>query len=333
MFIDNVVRLHGVPREVVSDREVRFQDFWTEVTQRMGTKLLKSTAFHPQTDGLAENSNKTITKYLKAYATHSPEDWDEMLPLAEFAYNSSVHRSTKMTPFRLDLGRDPEIPLSALAAAARTRGNKPSSSSLRGREFADRLQRLLRVAQDALRDAQDGQVAEANRFRRPVNDSIKKGAKVFLDAKDLPITYANVRPNRRKLIHRYLGPYQIVRMTNPNAVELDLPNDMAIHDVVNVSRLKLDRTDDERIYVTPPPPVRTSRSGTSYLIEGIVGHQPDEDRKAGWKYHVKWEGWDAKDNTWEPEANLAGGKPLLEEYWKKLGGRPGVALKRGCKRR
>jgi hypothetical protein len=130
LFIDNVIRLHGVPEEVVSDRDVRFQDFWTEVTRRMGTKLLKSTAFHPQTDGLAENSNKTITEYLKAYATHSPDNWDEMLPLAEFAYNSSVHRSTKMTPFRLDLGYDPQIPLNALARAARQ--GRPSASTLQG---------------------------------------------------------------------------------------------------------------------------------------------------------------------------------------------------------
>jgi hypothetical protein len=98
LFVDNVVRLHGVPKEVVSDRDVRCQDVWTEVTTRLGTRLLKSTAFHPQTDGLAENSNKTCTKYLKAFATHSSEAWDQMLPVAEFAYNSSVHRSTKMTP-------------------------------------------------------------------------------------------------------------------------------------------------------------------------------------------------------------------------------------------
>jgi hypothetical protein len=246
-----------------------------------------------------------------------PDDWDEMLPLAEFAYNSSVHRSTKMTPFRLDLGWDPEIPLSALATAARPRsGAKPSASTLKGQEFADRLERLLGTAHDALLDAQDGQVAEANRQRQPVDKRIKVGASAFLDAKNLPITYANVRPNRRKLIHRYLGPYKIVRMVNSNAVELDLPNDMKIHDVVNVSRLKVDRTDNsnERIYVTPLPPVRTSRSGTTHIIEAIVGHRPDEDKRAGWKYHVKWEGWDSKDNTWEPEANLSGAKAMVEKY-------------------
>jgi hypothetical protein len=141
------------------------------------------------------------------------------------------------------------------------------------------LKRILRVSQDYLMDAQNSQAAEANRHRQRVDPHIKAGAKVVLDAKDLPITYANVRPGSRKLIHRYLGPYEVVRFINPNAVELDLPNDMKIHDVINVSRLKAARANDERIEITPPPPVRTSRAGTSYVIEAIVGHRPDEDKK------------------------------------------------------
>jgi hypothetical protein len=68
-------------------------------------------------------------------------------------------------------------------------------------------------------------------------------------------------------------------LINLNAGELDLPNYMATHDVVNVSRLKVDRTELERIYVTPPPPVRSSRSGTSYIIEAIVAHRKDEKGK------------------------------------------------------
>jgi hypothetical protein len=234
-----------------------------------------------------------------------------------------------MAPFEADLGYTPALPLDSIAALS----GKQSKSSLQGGEFANHLERVLRVAQDRLIDAQDTQAAEANRHRRPVDQRVKVGASVFLDAKDLPITYANVRPNRRKLIHHYLGPYKIVRMVNSNAVELDLPNDMKIHDVVNVSRLKVDRTDNERIYVTPPPPVRTSRSGTTHIIEAIVGHRPDEDRRTGWKYHVKWEGWDPKDNTWEPEANLAGAKAMVDKYWETQGGRPGGVRPGGGRKR
>jgi hypothetical protein len=153
-----------------------------------------------------------------------------------------------------------------------------------------------------------------------------------LDAKDLPITYANVRTGSRRLIHRYLGPYEVVRFINPNAVELDLPNDMKVHDVINVSRLKADRTNNERIYITHPPPVRTSRTGTSYVIEAIVGHRPNE-KKGTWEYEVKWEGWDAKDNTCETEADVARAKVMLRDYWAKQGGKPRASRKKARRRR
>lgn len=310
MFIDTVIRLHGVPREIVSDRDVRFQDFWRSVTSRLGTKLCQSTSFHPQTDGLAESANKTVVKYLKAFATHDNSQWDRFLPLAEFAYNSAVNRSTKMTPFELDLGYNPQLPLDAALTVQQHR----SGSAMQGSQFVDRLQRLLLVAQDNLRDAQDNQAVEANKHRQPTPPEIKKGAMVFLDAKNLPITYANVSPGKRKLIHRFIGPYKIVRMINQNAVELDLPKDMKIHDVVNVSRLKLDKTTRERIYITPPPPVRTSRGGTSYIIERIVDHRPETKNKKNMEYLVKWEGWEDADDTWEPEYCFDGATEMLNAY-------------------
>jgi hypothetical protein len=110
-------------------------------------------------------------------------------------------------------------------------------------------------------------------------------------------------------------------------------SDMRIRNVFNVSRLTADRTNEERIYITPPSPVRTSRAGTSYVIEAIVGHRPNEDKEGTWEYEVKWEGWDAKDNTWETEANLARAKAMLREYWAKQGGRPRAARKKAPRKR
>jgi hypothetical protein len=103
---------------------------------------------------------------------------------------------------------------------------------------------------------------------------------------------------------------------------------MAIHDTVNVSRLKVDRTDDSRVaWRQPPPPVRTSRAGTSYVVESIVNHRPNSDG-TGWEYEVKWEGWDEKDNTWEPEENMAKAKETVKQYWKEMGGRPKAKKKK-----
>jgi len=105
IVIDDIVRLHGVPRQVLTDPDVRFTaGYWKDVAWILQTKLLMSTAFHPEMGGLSENSNKTIICYFSGYATHDQPNWDDYLPLAEDGYNCSVHHSMQPTPFELDHG-------------------------------------------------------------------------------------------------------------------------------------------------------------------------------------------------------------------------------------
>lgn len=95
LFIEHHVHAHGIPTLIVSDRNVWFQsDFWRAFTKAIGTRLRFSTAFHPQTDGLAEKPNESIQTFLRAYATSNVNAWDKLLVLAEFMYNASVHKVT-----------------------------------------------------------------------------------------------------------------------------------------------------------------------------------------------------------------------------------------------
>jgi len=156
-------------------------------------KLLISTTFHRETGGLSENSNTTVVRYLHGFSTHDQANWEDYLPLVQYAYNSSVHRSTKQTPFELDLGYEPPLPFDLIADLQPPQANE-SVTTLPGREFVEPLQHILGVARDEMRDAEYKQTVEANMSRRPIDPVITTGAKVFSYIKDLPIKYANFNP-------------------------------------------------------------------------------------------------------------------------------------------
>ncbi|WVZ18389.1 hypothetical protein V8G54_005711 [Vigna mungo] len=108
LFMQTIIKLHGFPKTIVSDRDKVFtSQFWQQLFKLSGTNLKFSTAYHPQTDGQSEALNKCIEMYLRSFTYENPKMWYKLLPWAEFWYNSSFHHSTGMTPFKAVYGRDP----------------------------------------------------------------------------------------------------------------------------------------------------------------------------------------------------------------------------------
>ena len=100
LFIQEIVRLHGTPKSIVSDRDGRFtSNFWRAVHEALGTELKFSTSYHPQTDGQSERTIQTLEDMLRACALDWKTDWEAQLPLIEFTYNNSWHSSIKMDPY------------------------------------------------------------------------------------------------------------------------------------------------------------------------------------------------------------------------------------------
>jgi transposase InsO family protein len=88
IYIDLVVRLHGVPKTILLDRGTQFvARFWAQVHESLGTKLIHSSSYHPQTDGQTERVNQIVEDMLRACVIHFDKSWDKCLALAEFAYN------------------------------------------------------------------------------------------------------------------------------------------------------------------------------------------------------------------------------------------------------
>jgi transposase InsO family protein len=100
LFFHGIVHLHGVPNTIVSDHDTKFlSHFWRYLWAKLGTKLLFSTTCHPQTDGQTEVVNRTLSTMLQAILKKNLKLWEEYLPHIEFAYNRSLHSTTKMSPF------------------------------------------------------------------------------------------------------------------------------------------------------------------------------------------------------------------------------------------
>ncbi|KAJ9557677.1 hypothetical protein OSB04_012291 [Centaurea solstitialis] len=111
LYLSEIVKRHGVPLAIVSDRDTRFASrLWNGVQERMGTRLKMSTAYHPQTGGQSERTIETLEDMLRACAIDFGGSWDKHLPLIEFAYNNSYHSTIGMAPIEALYGRKCRTP-------------------------------------------------------------------------------------------------------------------------------------------------------------------------------------------------------------------------------
>ena len=164
-------------------------------------------------------------------------------------------------------------------------------------------------------------MAEANKSWQQC--TLQIGNLVMLNTKDLEITYASQDHSCWKLQHQWAGPYRIIKFQESDTVELELPNDMTIHNTVNISRLKTYIAD--LIWEKSPPSsiqAVMDKHGMiqhSYVVEVFVIPKKAPGITGGNKYQIKWEGYDDYNMTWEPAANLSNAKQILDDYKKQHG--------------
>ena len=125
VFLEEWIRFFGVPERLVSDRDKLFTSkFWRCIHSRLGTKLQLSTAFHPETDGRSERTNKTVVQVLRQYVSRQQKDWTSHLSTVELAINLAVNDSTGASPFELVLGFQPSISPPAVIQVLRHAGGR-----------------------------------------------------------------------------------------------------------------------------------------------------------------------------------------------------------------
>jgi hypothetical protein len=238
-------------------------------------KLLLSTSAHPQTDGQSEAAVKIIQKLLKPFCFQG-QDWEELLPSLEFAYNDTKQTSTKETPFYLNYGYHPVGTY-----------RHADTTTPHVEDYVSYLHRLQEAARDAIQDAQTVQERYANRHRQPA-PLIRTGDWVLLCRK---------KEQQTKLSPIADGPFQVTKI-GTNNVTLQFPSKSKAHPIVNVSRVQL--------YFGPKPTVITAppqdNTDQEYPVDRVMGKKMMDGKEY---YYIHWKGYPADDDSWEPRENLS----------------------------
>lgn len=197
VVLDNIVKLHGLPKTVVTDRDKVFMSsFWKELFRIYNVKLLFSTAYHPQTDGQTERVNQCVEIYLHCDVHNFPSKWKSWLALAELWYNSSYHTSLGCSPFKALYGYDANV--GALSTDSAT-----SNASLSS-EAAQERQLHLQTLKEHLAAAQNRMKLQAD--KKHTDLVFQVGEKVLLKLQPYAQTSVVNRPYP-KLSFKYFGPY------------------------------------------------------------------------------------------------------------------------------
>ena len=294
-----------LPSVIVSDRDPRFtSELWSNLWQRLGTRLAMTTAHRPQGDGQTERANRQIQEFLRNFVNVLGTDWDNIATLAqlEFALNSQRSSATESSAFELHLARaaTPPAALGATPPPATTASTPPDLQTLEAR---------WERAKEALREAQDKTASDA--APPPTRPSVvfKEGDQVLLHTRNYPSLKTH------KLSSPFVGPFKILRMISPTVAQLDIPPNVAtakMHRNINIEQLKLFVPDTAA--APPPPPIQHSKNGVKkYIIDKIVGERTHYHRL---QFKIKWKGYD--DETWEPAALFLREFPILVGEWRKL---------------
>ena len=207
-FVEHIVARHGVPAQLLSDRGAAFlSSLMKEICSILGVKKINTTAYHPQTDGLVERFNHTLTNMLAKKVEADGQDWDKHLPYVPFAYRASLQNSTQESPFFLLYGRDPRLPSSLALEIDPNRDHVDLCAY--SEEVATRFQQAWELAQQSICHAQKRQKQQFDCHSKPPNYRVGKRVFVYMPAGKQGKGHKFARP--------FHGPYRIVEVCETGA--------------------------------------------------------------------------------------------------------------------
>ncbi len=298
----------GCPKAIISDRDPKFTSgFWKGIWKAFNTRLLMTTAWHPQADGQSERTNQIIELAIRHHAYEHPDRfWVDLLPSLQWNLNNAHTQPIDMSPHEYLFGFKIESPADRLIGTS-----KLPESALQQRFMREHLRRDAQIASDEANAVAKRHYDKTHRW-----EEFDVGDQVWLR---LGKAYRpKGKPNKREMPRRQ-GPYTVVRKVSPLAYELDIPppeSGKGIHPVISLSHLSRYRTHEDpfKRVPLPPGPVEycNSDSDDEWELERIVDHKTKPDGTT--KYLVRWKGYGPKWDSWKTMKQLNHAKELLAEY-------------------
>ena len=289
LFVRQVIAEHGVPANIITDRDKLFTSkFWEGITDTLGIKRKMSTAFHPQTDGQSERMNQTIEQYLRMFINETQDNWVELLPVGMTAYNNAPTDATGSSPYFLNNGRD----MRNLEIVGTTKNDRSLDTVEQLVELQENLRSDLVFVNERMKAFADKKRSE----KIPnTNDH------VYLNTRNIDFG------KQGKLYHVKAGPFRIKRQTSPVSFELQLPKGPKIFPVFHASLLDIAPKSIPLMRHWPTKP----KKAKEYEVDKILDQ--DGDRY----YKVRWKGYGPEEDTWEPIENLHHAKLALRKFLEK----------------
>ncbi|PKU79050.1 hypothetical protein MA16_Dca000394 [Dendrobium catenatum] len=212
LYFKEIVRLHGIPKTITSDRDVKFlSHFWKTLWGKLGTKLQFSSTAHPQTDGQTETVNRSLSSLLRCFVGKNLKQWDLILPQIEFAFNRSVNQATGHSPFHIVYGVNPTSPFDLIPQIQKQQYSKE------GEQRSKEIKKLHQEVQDLITKHNQKCQKAANKTRKYVR--FNEGDRVWIR------------------LRRDRFPFRIVKKISDNAYQIDLPGEYNVSATFNVADL------------------------------------------------------------------------------------------------
>ncbi|WVZ52577.1 LOW QUALITY PROTEIN: hypothetical protein U9M48_003625 [Paspalum notatum var. saurae] len=291
LYISRIVALHGVPLTITSDRASLFVSrFWEHLQTALGTTLIHSSAYHPQTSGQVDRVNQILEDMLRACALTYSTKWDECLPLASLLITTATEEL-----------RDGSFRGSIWRCRTPLNWSEPGERVTFGPNLVSQAEEQVKLIHSNLKRAQSRQKSYSDKRRRPLVFELDDH--VYLRVS--PMKGVHRFGVKGKLAPRYVGPFKITEQCGPVAYRLELPPHLAaVHDVFHVSQLKKCLRVPEEAVDTSQIQIEPDLTYEERPIKILDQKQRATRRKAINFYKVQWSNHSEEETTWEQEEYL-----------------------------